>query len=81
MEDLRGAAARLLSGERGEALRTLADSREASALGASPAAEAVADAVRSGDTAALRGALSAFLATPEGRALAEKVARMGQNRG
>ncbi len=81
MDDLRAAAARLLSGEKGEALRDLALSREAAALGSSAEAEAVAAAARRGDSAALRGALERFLSTPEGRALAERVSRMGRSHG
>ncbi len=81
MEDLRAAAARLLSGEKGGAIRDLANTREAAALGSSPEAEAVAAAAQKGDAAALRSSLERFLSTPEGRALAERVSRMGRNHG
>ena len=81
MEDWQKAARRLMAGEAGEAVRALGSTPEAARLDASPEAAAVAQAAQAGDTAALRAALSRLLSTPDGRALAEKLSRMGNGHG
>ncbi len=68
---------KILSGKNGEALRALAESDEAARLGQTlPGAEAEA-AVRSGDKAAMRAVLCKLLSTGVGRALSEKIAKLG----
>ena len=62
---------RALQGNR--AVQAAANSTEAQKLLRSLDGTDLAEAVRKGDTAALQGCLSRVLATPEGRALAQKL--------
>ena len=63
-----------------DAMRAVAQSAEAKKLMEGVDAAAVETAVKSGDTAALKGILANVLSTPEGRALAEKVRKaVGQD--
>ena len=81
MEDWQKAARRLMAGKTGDALCALGSTPEAARLDASPEAAAVAQAAQAGDTEALRAALSRLLATPEGRALAERLSRLENGHG
>ena len=77
MEDLEALEQRLLSGENGAALRSLAGSEEAKRLARKLSAARAGEAVRSGDGAALRALLETVLSTDEGKALAAKLAGLG----
>ena len=63
------------------ALQNAASSREAQSLLRSVDAEAMEAAATRGDTAALKRMLSGILATPEGKALAQKVQRAVKDNG
>ena len=77
MEDLEALERRLLDGENGAALRSLAESEEAKRLAQKLSAARAEQAIRSGDSAALRSLLESVLSTDEGRALAAKLAGPG----
>ncbi len=68
---------KMLKGKNGEALRALSESEEARRLGASLPEGAAEAAVRSGDAEAMRAVLQKLLSTDEGRALAEKITKLG----
>ena len=76
MDDLETLEQKLFSGQNGAALRALAESDEARRLGQSLDAEAE-QAVRSGDSEKMRALLTRLLATGEGRALADKLSKLG----
>lgn len=76
MRDLEKEGKRLLSGEKGSALRAVAASPEAKRLEEKLDPAAVERVVRSGDTKALGALLQQVLATDEGKALAEKLSRL-----
>ena len=76
MRDLEKEGKRLLSGEKGNALRELAASKEARRLEEKLDPDAVERAVRSGDARALSGLLQQVLSTDEGKALADKLSRL-----
>lgn len=77
MDRFRREGERLLSGKKGEALRALAATDAAQKLGESAEAKALGEAAQNGDAAALQKALTALLNTPEGRAVAENLGRLG----
>lgn len=77
MDEFREAGERLLSGREGNTLRALAQTPEARRLGENRAAEALGEAARRGDAAAMQRALAELLNTPEGRAVAERLGRLG----
>lgn len=77
MDSLRQQGEQLLSGREGEALRSLARTPEAQKLGDSPAAAALEKAALRGDAAGLQKALAELLSTPEGRAVAQSLGRLG----
>lgn len=77
MLDMERMGRALFQGEKGDALRSLAESSSARALEEKLDAAAVEKAARSGDAAALQGILQQVLATEEGRALAEQLSGMG----
>lgn len=78
--DMEKLGAELLAGRQGGAIRAAANSPEAKKLGASIDGAAVERAVRSGDAAQLQALLSQVLSTNEGRALAERLSRLGNGR-
>ena len=57
-------------------LRALAESEDGARLAAMLDADSLARAAKSGDRAALRGALGTVLSTEEGKRLAERIRRM-----
>lgn len=59
-------------------LRSLAASQEGKVLAAQIDERALRDAVQNGDSAALQALVRRVLATPEGRALAEKVQKAAE---
>lgn len=77
MQDLEKVGRELLQGANGKALREAADSPEARRLSQSLDPAEVERAARSGDPEQLRALLSRVLSTDEGRALAEKLSRLG----
>ena len=76
MTDLEKLAKEIASGRRGAELRALGSSAEARALESAVDGAALEKALRSGDSAALKGMLDRLLSTPEGRALAEGVGKV-----
>ena len=80
MEDLSSLLSRLTPEQRA-ALNALASSREAQKLGERAGNEELARAARSGDAAALRSAAEGLLSTREGKALVEKLSRLGNGHG
>ena len=80
MKDMEKLGAELLAGRQGGAIRALAGSPEAKKLGSAIDASAAERALRSGDAAQLKAILSQVLSTSEGRALAEKVSRLGNGK-
>ena len=77
MQDLEQMGKALFEGNKGDALRSLAESDTARALESKLDAAAVERAARSGSAAALQSILREVLATEEGRALAEQLSKMG----
>lgn len=80
MMDMEKLGAELLAGRQGGAIRDLAASPEAKKLGSTLDNAAVERAVRSGDAAQLKAILTQVLSTNEGRALAEKLSRLGNGK-
>lgn len=78
MEDLEKLGKALLAGPKGDALRSIADSDAAKALGQKLDAAAVERAARSADGEQLKALLKSILSTEEGRALAEQLSRLGE---
>ena len=78
MEDLEKLGEQLMTGKNADALRSLAASPEAKRLEAALDGTETAAALRSGDSAAISRLLKTVLATPEGRALAEKLSALEQ---
>ena len=77
MDDWKKQGERLLSGENGVTLRSLASTRAARKLGESPDAAARGTALRAGDADGVQKALTALLSTPEGKSLAESLRGLG----
>ena len=76
MKDLEALGSELLRGKNGDAIRSLAASKEAQRLGQTISAQAAEQAVRSGDTAKMAELLRQAVSTPEGKALAEKLSSL-----
>lgn len=77
MDEWKKQGERLLSGENGAALRSLASTRAARKLGESPDAAALGAALSAGNADGVQKALAALLSTPEGKALAESLRGLG----
>ena len=77
MQDLEKLGEELLRSGKGDALRQAAASKEGKALEKKLDPAAVERAARSGDPEQLKALLQSVLATEEGRALAEKLSRLG----
>ncbi len=77
MDDWEALEQTLFGGENGEALRALADSEDARRLGKTLSAAEVGQALRSGDSEQMRSLLETILSTGEGKALAERIAKLG----
>ncbi|MBQ7736881.1 MAG: hypothetical protein IJT62_03480 [Oscillospiraceae bacterium] len=77
MDEWETLADRLLSGEKGGELRSLARSGEARRLSETLDAAEAEQALRSGDSARVSRLLRQVLSTPEGKALAEKLSALG----
>ena len=77
MDNGKGLSPQLPAGMDREALRALADLPETRRLGERFDAAGAAEALSRGDEAALAGLVRSLLATPEGKALAEKLAAQG----
>ncbi len=76
MQDWETLGRELQRSGKGDALKKLADSKDAKALGGMLDAEAVRQAAKSGDTAALKTLLGGVLATEEGQRLARELRKM-----
>jgi len=76
MQDLEAISRELERSGRTEAFRELARSDEARRLGAMVDRPAVEEAVRGGDTEALKKLLGGVLATPEGQRVAQQLRQM-----
>ncbi len=76
MRDLEALSRELERSGRAGAFRELARSDEAKRLGAMVDRPAVEEAVRGGDTEALRKLLGGVLATPEGQRMAQRLRQM-----
>lgn len=70
MDDLEALARELLSGENGQALRSLAETGEARRLGERLDRAAAEEALRSGDAGKMKALLESILSDGDGRALA-----------
>ena len=77
MDELEGLRSRPPEGIDEGALRSLADSPEAKRLGEAVDGAAAARALQQGDADTLKAILGTLLATPEGKALAEKLSALG----
>ena len=77
MQDLEKLGHSLFEGPKGGELRKIASSAEGRALEQKLDSEQVAEAVRSGDAARMKALLQSVLSTEEGRALAEKLSKLG----
>lgn len=77
MQDLEKLGKQFLSGDKGKALESVADSPEARRLEQTLDPAEVEKAARSGDPEQLKALLTRVLATEEGKALAEKLSGLG----
>lgn len=77
MQDFEKLGRSLLAGEKGDALRRLADSAEGRTLGEKIGADRAEQALRSGDAGEMRSLLKDVLGTEEGRALVERLSELG----
>lgn len=73
MQDLEKLGKELRNGGQAERLKTLADSADGRKLSQMADRQALADAARRGDTAALQAMMSRLLATAEGQRLSAQV--------
>ncbi len=76
MENIEAMGAALLRGEKGDSLRSLADSSEGRALSEKLDPAEVERTIRSGDAEAIKRLIGSVLSTPEGRSLAEKLSKL-----
>ena len=76
MENIEKFGSALLQSQRGDALRSLADSAEGKALSEKLDPAEVERAARSGDAEAIKRLIGSVLSTPEGRSLAEKLSKL-----
>ena len=76
MENIEQFGSALLQSQRGDALRSLADSAEGKALSEKLDPAEVERAARSGDAEAIKRLIGSVLSTPEGRSLAEKLSKL-----
>ena len=77
MDDRKGGSLQLPAGMDAEALRSLAELPETKRLGERFDAAGAAAALKQGDEEALAALVKSLLATPEGKALAEKLSAPG----
>ncbi len=75
MQNLEQLSRSLESGGKGDALRRLAGTPEGARVAGSAEAAALSDAMRRGDTEAMRRGLAALLRSDDGRRLAEHIRR------
>ena len=76
MENIEKFGSALLQSQKGDALRSLADSAEGKALSERLDPAEVERAARSGDAEAIKRLIGSVLSTPEGRSLAEKLSKL-----
>lgn len=76
MENIEQFGSELLKSRKGDSIRALADSAEGKALSEKLDPAEVERAARSGDAEAMKKLIGTVLATPEGRALAEKLSKL-----
>ena len=76
MENIEKFGSALLPSQKGDALRSLADSAEGKALSEKLDPAEVERAARSGDAEAIKRLIGSVLSTPEGRSLAEKLSKL-----
>ncbi len=76
MKELEKISKELAGGDRGEALRRLGSTPEGRKLEGMIDGEALREALRGGDGAALKRMLGELLSTPEGRKLADDVGKI-----
>lgn len=81
MQDLEKLAQELQRGGQAQELRQLAASADGQRLGGMVDRAALAEALKSGDAAALKDIMAGLLATAEGRRMSAEVQKLLQGRG